>query len=74
MLNPFTPSRIPYAAVPYELNPYSLFGIGVAENIEDTQVLANGFIRMALDNAALSGNLIFEIDETNLTPSQDMTI
>ena len=74
VLNPFTPSRIPYAAVPYELNPYSLFGIGVAENIEDTQVLANGFIRMAVDNAALSGNLIFEIDETNLTPSQDMTI
>ncbi len=38
------------------------------------QLLANGFIRMAVDNAALSGNLIFEIDETNLTPGQDMTI
>ena len=74
VLNPFTPVRIPYAAVPYELNPYSLFGVGVAENMEDTQLLANGFIRMAVDNAALSGNLIFEIDETNLTPGQDMTI
>ena len=74
VLNPFTPVRIPYAAVPYELNPYSLFGIGIAENMEDTQLLANGFIRMAVDNAALSGNLIFEIDETNLTPGQDMTI
>ena len=42
--------------------------------MEDTQLLANSFIRMAVDNAALSGNLIFEIDETNLTPGQDMTI
>ena len=74
VLNPFTPTRVPYCAVPYELNPYSLFGIGVAENMEDSQLLANGFIRMAVDNAALSGNLIFEIDETNLTPGQDMTI
>ena len=33
VINPFTPTRIPYSAVPYELNPYSLFGIGVAENM-----------------------------------------
>ena len=74
VLNPFTPSRIPYLAVPYELNPYSFFGIGVAENMTDTQLLMNGFMRMAVDNAALSGNLIFEVDETNLVPGQDMTI
>ena len=29
---------------------------------------------MAVDNAALSGNLIFEVDETNLVPGQDMSI
>ena len=74
VLNPFTPSRIPYLAVPYELNPYSFFGIGVAENMTDTQLLMNGFMRMAVDNAALSGNLIFEVDETNLVPGQDMSI
>ena len=74
VLNPFTPSRIPYLAVPYEINPYSFWGIGVAENMEDTQLLMNGFMRMAVDNAALSGNLIFEIDETNLVPGQDMSI
>ena len=74
VLNPFTPTRIPYLAVPYELNPYSFFGIGVAENMTDTQLLMNGFMRMAVDNSALSGNLIFEIDETNLVPGQDMSI
>jgi len=74
VLNPFTPSRIPYHAVPYELNPYSFFGIGVAENMEDTQLLMNGFYRMAIDNGALSGNLLIEIDETNLVPGQDLSV
>ena len=74
VMNPFTPTRIPYAAVPYELNPYSFFGIGVAENMEDTQLLMNGFMRMAVDNAALSGNLLIEVDETNLVPGQDMKV
>lgn len=74
VMNPFTPTRIPYSAVPYELNPYGFFGIGVAENMEDTQLLMNGFIRMAVDNAALSGNLLVEVDETNLVPGQDMSI
>ena len=74
VLNPFTPSRIPFCAVPYELNPYGLFGIGVAENMTDTQLLMNGFMRMSVDNAALSGNLLIEIDETNLVPGQDLSV
>ena len=74
VLNPFKPERIPYNAAPFELNPYSFFGIGVAENMEDTQLLMNGFMRMAVDNAALSGNLLIEIDETNLIPGQSMDV
>jgi hypothetical protein len=34
----------------------------------------NGFMRMAVDNAVLSGNLVFEIDETNLVPGQDLQV
>lgn len=74
VLNPFKPARIPYYIVPYELNPYSIFGVGVAENMDDTQTLMNGFMRMAVDNAVLSGNLVFEVDETNLVPGQDLTV
>lgn len=74
IINPFKPHRIPYQAVPYELNPYSFFGIGVAENMEDTQLLMNGFMRMAVDNAAKSGNLMVEVNEDMLTPGQDMDI
>ena len=74
VLNPFKPAKIPYYAVPYELNPYSLAGVGVAENMDDTQTLMNGFMRMAVDNGVLSGNLVFEIDETNLVPGQDLSV
>ncbi|PHS02782.1 MAG: hypothetical protein COA78_20275 [Blastopirellula sp.] len=74
VMNPFKPLLIPYYAVPYETNPYSQFGVGIAENMADTQILMNGFMRMAIDNAALSGNLIIEIDETNLVPGQDMKV
>ena len=42
--------------------------------MDDTQTLMNGFMRMAVDNAVLSGNLILEVDETNLVPGQDMSV
>ena len=74
VMNPFTPAILPYYAVPYEINPYSFFGVGIAENMDDTQTLMNGFMRMSVDNAALSGNLLIEVDETNLAPGQDLSI
>jgi len=74
VLNPFKPATIPYMAAPYELNPYSFFGVGIAENMDDTQTLMNGFMRMAVDNAVLSGNLLIEVDETNLVPGQDLSV
>jgi hypothetical protein len=74
VLNPFKPAKIPYHASPYELNPYGFFGVGLAENMDDTQTLMNGFMRMAVDNAVLSGNLLIEVDETNLVPGQDLSV
>jgi hypothetical protein len=72
--NPFTPKRIPYLVCPYELNPYQFFGIGIPENMEDSQQVMNGHARMAIDNLALSGNLVFDVDETMLVPGQDMKV
>ena len=74
VMNPFTPTIIPYFSMPYEVSPYSFFGIGIAENMDDTQTLMNGFMRMAVDNAALSGNMLIEVDETNLVPGQDLSV
>jgi len=74
VINPFTPFRLPYHAFPYERNPYSFFGIGVAENMEDSQNIMNGHARMAIDNLALSGSLVFDVDETALVGGQTMEI
>ena len=74
VLNPFTPARIPFQVFPYEVNPYQLWGVGVAENMEDAQKLMNGHVRMAIDNLALAGNLVFDVDEASLVPGQNMDI
>ena len=74
VLNPFTPARIPFHAFPYEVNPYQLWGVGVAENMEDAQLLMNGHVRMAIDNLALAGNLVFDVDEASLVPGQNFDI
>ena len=71
VLNPFVPYRIPFFATPYEINPYQLFGIGIPENMEDAQLLMNGHVRMAIDNLALAGNVVFDVDEASLVPGQN---
>ena len=74
VINPFTPYRIPYNSFPYERNPYNFFGIGVAENMNDSQQIMNGHARMAIDNLALSGSIVFDIDESALVGGQSMEI
>ena len=74
VINPFTPFRIPYNAFPYERNPYNFFGIGVAENMDDSQQIMNGHARMAIDNLALAGSLVFDVDESALVGGQSMEV
>jgi hypothetical protein len=74
VLNPFTPYRLPYNAFPYERNPYNFFGIGVAENMDDSQQIMNGHARMAVDNLAMAGSLVFDVDESALVGGQSMEI
>ena len=74
VVNPFTPHRLPYHSFPYERNPYSFFGIGVAENMDDAQQIMNGHARMAIDNLALAGSLVFDVDESALVGGQSMEI
>lgn len=74
VLNPFTPTRIPYLACPYEIHPYQFFGMGVPENMEDAQQIMNGHARAAIDNLILSGNVVLEMDDNLLVPGQDMRL
>lgn len=72
--NPFLPQRLPYYVFNYEQNPYNALGTGVPETMEDSQAMMNGFIRMAIENLALAGNMVFDVDETMLVPGQSMDI
>ena len=72
--NPFLPQRIPYFMFNYEADAYNVYGTGVPETMEDSQKMMNGFARLAVDNLALAGNMVFDIDETMLVPGQDYDI
>ena len=74
VLNPFTPARNPFMVCPYEINPYQFFGVGIPENMDDAQTIMNGHARMAIDNLALSGSLVFEVDESMLAGGQSMEV
>lgn len=74
IINPFNNGRWPYYLIPYEIQPYTIFGIGVSETMADTQTLMNGFMRLAVDNAVLAGNMVFEVDEASLIPGQDYAL
>jgi len=74
VMNPFRPKRIPYIIYPLEVDLYNIWGVGIPENMEDSQRMVNGFTRMSVDNAVLSGNIMIEVDENNLMPGQDMSV
>ena len=74
VVNPYRPQKLPFHIFLYERNPYSFFGIGIGENMSDTQTLMNGFMRLAVENAALSGNIIIEVDDDGLVPGQDLKL
>lgn len=72
--NPFNPSVLHYSSFQYEKNLYSIWGVGLPENTEDTQSLMNTSIRMGVDNLKLSGNVMLEIDETLMQPGQQFEV
>lgn len=65
-INPFIPARIPYFLCPYEEDPYSIYGTGIPELMEDLQGLMNGMTRLAVENSMLAGNVILEVDKNAL--------
>jgi hypothetical protein len=72
-INTLQQERIPVYAVPWRKHPYRWFGIGVAEDMEGSQTLMNGFWRLAVDNSVKSSNVMLELDETYMVPGQDYT-
>lgn len=73
-VNPFLPARIPYFMFPYEEDPYSIYGTGIPELMEDLQALMNGMTRLAVENAKLAGNVILDVDTQALSGEQDLKL
>ncbi len=71
-LNPWNPAFRPYLRFRWEPVPHQFWGVGVAENIRDSQKMINGATRLLVDNKALAGNCMFEIDVEALVPGQDI--
>ena len=72
-MNPFTPAYLPYYATPYEMNPYNIFGVYCREH---GYTNSNEWFPCVVSRQCqrLSGNLLIEVDETNLVPGQDLTV
>lgn len=73
-VNPFKPARIPYFLFPYEEDPYSIYGTGIPELMEDLQYLMNGMTRLAVENAMLAGNVMLDVDKQALASESDLKI
>lgn len=72
VLNPL-PYRQIFMASWQEL-PHEPGGVGIPEDIEDTQMVINGLTRAMLDNKQLSSNLMSWWNPRHLAPGQDKTM
>jgi hypothetical protein len=61
-----------FHSCPYKKRPHSIYGSGVAELMRDSQKMINSSARMIIDNKALSGNGMVEVNlarlDTRRTP------
>lgn len=58
----------------WETLPHEKEGIGVCENVQDSQIMQNGFWRCFIDNSALSSNLLRFYKSGAFKPGQDMNL
>ncbi|HUV78532.1 MAG TPA: hypothetical protein VMW06_10820 [Desulfobacterales bacterium] len=72
VINQF-PYRPTYLAK-WEHLPLEAGGVGIPENIEDSQMIINGLTRSMLDNKALSSNLLLYWNPRRLAPGQNKTL
>jgi hypothetical protein len=72
VINPF-PYRNLYMAK-WEDLPLEAGGVGIPENIEDSQMIINGLTRSMLDNKALSSNLLLAWNPRRFAPGQNKTL
>ena len=72
VLNPFDAGVRPYHFYYFEKDDTSIFGVGIAEIMRDTQAVFNAAIRAAIDNSAMAAGPMFEVNRSLLVPGEDV--
>lgn len=72
--NPLVNQTRPFFEAFWETIPHESTGVGVAENIRDSQMMTNSAVRLFVDNKALSGNVIMAGNPRNLAPGQSRSL
>ena len=75
---PFTADSVsairPFHLARWEEIPGEPGGVGIAENLKDSQAMLNSAVRCFIDNKALASNLLIFGKSNALAPGQDKTI
>lgn len=72
--NPFALNLRPFHPFVWEAIPHEVAGVGIPENMKDSQMMVNSGVRCFIDNKALSGNVLMAGNPRNLAPGTDRTI
>jgi hypothetical protein len=68
------PIKRPFHVFKWEEVPHEVGGVGVPENMKDSQMMVNSGVRCFIDNKALSGNVLMAGNPANLAPGEDYTV
>jgi|GEM_PF-6914940 len=77
VIRPPVESVVPYRHVyiaKWQDLPHEASGVGIPEDVEDTQMIINGLVRGMLDNKALSTNLLTTFNPRMLAPGQNRSL
>ncbi len=72
--NPWPGNLRPYHPAVWEALPHESHGIGVPENLKDSQMMINGSVRTYIDNKSLSGNVLMAGNPRMLAPGQNRSV
>jgi hypothetical protein len=72
--NPWPGNLRPYHLAVWEAIPHESHGIGVPENLKDSQMMINGSVRTYIDNKSLAGNVLMAGNPRMLAPGQNRTV
>jgi hypothetical protein len=72
--NPFPLQARGFHKAYWEVLPHEKQGVGICENVQDSQIMQNGFWRAFIDSAALSSNLVRFYKSGAFKPGQDMNM